>query len=514
MDMRNHHAAGQGDAAMPIARDRSRSTRREIVAALCIPGILLLALTGCAVGPDYRRPDTTTPAAWSNPGATAPAPTSITTPRPVEVVEWWKGFDDPLLASLVERALKSNLDMRLAQARLRQARAARGVVASGLWPQIDASASYRKSGAGGGSSSGQGGSAGTAAPSAGSSTLDLYQIGLDAAWELDIFGGVRRNIEASEADIKAAEEDRRAVLVSLAAEVGTNYVNLRGFQQQLAIARNNLSSQQHTAEITRKRFEAGFVSALDVANARAQAASTASQIPLLESSVQGAIYTLSVLLGLEPAALAGELTDPTAIPPVPPEVPVGLPSELLRRRPDIRRAEAQVHAATARIGVATADLFPKFSLTGSSGLSSGELSSLVNWSSRVWSLGPSVNWPIFSAGRITSNIEVQNALQEQALVTYEQSILTALQEVETALVAYAKEQERRGYLSEETEHNRKAVDLSMKLYVAGRTDFLNVLNAQRSLYVSEEALVLSIRTLTTDLIALYKALGGGWEDAS
>jgi len=337
-------------------------------------------------------------------------------------------------------------------------------------------------------------------------------MGLDASWELDLFGGVRRNIEASEADIKAAVEDRRDVLVSLAGEVGANYANLRGFQQQIEIARRNLEAQKHTAEITRKRHEAGFVGGLDVANARAQVASTQSQIPVIESSAKAAIYSLSVLLGQQPTVLDRELALDKPIPTTPPEVPIGLPSDLIRRRPDIRRSEAQLHAATARIGVATADLFPRFSLTGSFGLQGKEVSALGSLSNRFWSVGPAASWPIFDAGRIRWNIEVQNALQEQALLTYEQTILTALKDVETALVAYAKEQEHRQYLTEEVKENRKAVDLSMKLYVSGRTDFLNVLTAQRSLYVAEDALVQSTRNLATNLIALYKALGGGWEN--
>ena len=307
-------------------------------------------------------------------------------------------------------------------------------------------------------------------------------------------------------------EDRRAVLISLVAEVGVNYVSLRGFQQQLLIARHNLETQKHTAEITRKRFEAGFVSRLDAANANALVATTESQIPLLESSAQAAIYSLSVLLGLQPAALARELTSDRPIPTTPPEIPVGLPSDLIRRRPDIRRAEAQLHAATANIGVATADLFPKFSLTGAFGFTSSDLGSLSNWSSRYWSYGPSVTWPIFTAGRIRWNIELQKAFKEEDLAAYEQTILTALKDVETALVAYAKTQERIRSLVVAVENNRSAVDLSTRLYVAGKSDFLNVLVAQRSLNTSEEALVQSTRSMATDLIALYKALGGGWEE--
>jgi len=276
--------------------------------------------------------------------------------------------------------------------------------------------------------------------------------------------------------------------------------------------RQNLEAQRGTAKITRERFEAGFVGVLDVANAEAQAATTQSQIPALESTVRATVYNLGVLLGREPAALEKELTRQAPIPPLPPEVPVGLASELLRRRPDIRRAEAQIHAATARIGVATADLFPRFSLTGSFGFSSNDLTKMGNLSnSKFWALGPAVTLPIFAGGRIIWNIKVQDALAEQALLTYQKVVLTALKEVETALVAYAKEQERRQSLSAAVVNNRRAVEAAMKLYVAGKTDFLNVLTAQHSLYTSEDALVQSTCNVDTNLIALYKALGGGWE---
>jgi multidrug efflux system outer membrane protein len=471
----------------------------------CLPTILLTMLFGCAVGPDYHPPKTEVPPDWDGQAAVTPAHPSKTTTDPVTLVEWWNAFNDPTLSSLMEMALRANLDVRQAEARIRQARAARGVAGAPLWPQVDASAIYQRSQ--GSSETGGGGAIATAG-----GLRELFQVGLDASWELDIFGGTRRNLEAATADLKAAVEDRRDVLITLAGEVGTNYLNLRGFQQQIAIAKKNLEAQKKTADITHRRFEAGFVSRLDVANADAQVATTEAQIPLLESSARAAIYRLGVLLGREPAVLANELSRGSSIPLTPPEVPVGLPSDLVRRRPDIRRAEAQVHAATARIGVATADLFPRFNLTGSFGFSSSDLTKLGNLSnSKFWSLGPSVTWPVFAGGRIRANIEVQNALQEQALIAYQKTVLTALQDVETALVAYAKEQEHQKSLAAAVASNRQAVDLSMKLYVAGKTDFLNVLNAQRSLFLTEDALTLSTRTLGTNLIALYKALGGGWE---
>jgi len=339
---------------------------------------------------------------------------------------------------------------------------------------------------------------------------DQYQAGFDAGWELDIFGGVRRAIEAADADLQAALETRRDVLVTLTAEVARNYIDLRAFQERIAISRQNLEAQKHSAALTRLRFQGGFIGALDVANADAQVATTAAQIPLLEASARQTIYSLSVLLGRDPAALIGDLSPVAVIPLAAPSIPLGVPADLLRRRPDIRRAEAEIHAATARIGVATADLFPRFTISGSVGLRAGDFSSWFDWASRIWSFGPSASWNLFEMGRTRSNIEQQQALQDQSLITYQQTVLTALQEVENALIASAKEEEHRRALSEAVSANRKAVDLATTLYTQGHTDFLNVLDAQRSLYASEDALIQSTGSVSTNLVALFKALGGGW----
>ena len=336
---------------------------------LCIFYICLLTITGCTVGPNYHPPQVSVPSAWTG--------TAGQTTAAADLVHWWTAFNDPNLTSLIDRAVKSNLDLKQAESRLRQARAARRVVSAGLWPTLDATGSYSRS---------------QTAGSAKTSPIrrDLWQTGLDAAWELDIFGGVRRNVEAAESDIQAAVEDQRDVLVTLAGEVALNYIELRGFQQEIVIAQNNLKAQQHTAELTRQRFSSGLVGALDVANADAQVGTTASQIPALETSAQQTIYNLSVLLGREPASLLEELSPVSTIPVTPPDLPAELPSDLLRRRPDIRRAEAQIHAATARIGVATADLFPKFNLTGSVGYQSNALDTLIKSRNSLWSLGPSI----------------------------------------------------------------------------------------------------------------------------
>jgi outer membrane protein, multidrug efflux system len=482
----------------------------EIKTLRCL-SLLVLALTsmlGCAVGPDYLPPRTEVPATWNAQEVVTSEQVSRTVPDPITLVTWWRSFKDPTLNSLVDLAIQTNLDLRQAEARIRQARAARGVAGAAFWPTIDAQAFHQRSSG----SSATVGAGGTPSFTSAAAIRDLFQVGLDASWELDIFGGTRRNIEAAGADLQAAVEDRRDVLVTLVGDVGNNYLNLRGYQQQLAIARQNLEAQKKTSQITHKRFQAGFISRLDVANADAQVETTAAQIPVLESSARAAIYSLEVLLGQHPGFIEKSLARPVPIPPAPPQIPVGLPSDLVRRRPDIRRAEAQLHAATARIGVATADLFPRFFLTGNTGFSANDITLIGNSNSKFWSFSPSITWPVFAAGRIRWNIELQDALQQQALLNYEKIVLNALKEVETALVAYAKEQEHRKFLAQAVQNNRRAVDLSMKLYLAGKTDFLNVLTAQRSLFVNEDALAQSTRTLVTNLIALYKALGGGWEE--
>jgi NodT family efflux transporter outer membrane factor (OMF) lipoprotein len=461
---------------------------------------------GCAVGPNYEKPDHAAPAGWKE------AQQKGVDVRSAELARWWSAFNDPLLNSLAERAVRSNLDLRLAEARIREARASRAVTASGAWPTVDVSGSYTRNRASD-NAIGAPAQGAVVAPSGGGANLDqnLYRSGFDANWEIDVFGGVRRSVEAADATLEATVEDRRDVLVTLLGEVAKNYIDLRGFQRQLAVARANLKTQQDTLELTQVRFQAGLASDLDVAQQEAQVNTTASQIPTLESSLKQAVYGLDVLLGLQPGVLWNELAKEAEIPGLPPEVLVGLPSDLLRRRPDIRRAERQLAAATAQVGAATADLFPKFFLTGVAGLQSVSASDWINGGSRFWSIGPRITWPVFDAGRIRANIEIRNAQQEQALTQYEKSILNAFRDVETALVNYANEQARYRSLIEAVAANRRAVAMANELYIRGLNDFLNVLDTQRSLYVTESALAQSQATMASNLVALYKALGGGWE---
>jgi NodT family efflux transporter outer membrane factor (OMF) lipoprotein len=453
------------------------------------------------VGPDFHRPKMAVPNSYELPQVAEAARLSEVNGEAANVATWWDSFNDPILTSLVERAGAANLDVRSAEARVRAARAARDVTASGLLPQVNASAGYLRNRAPGivnGQNKGI--------------ESDLYRAGLDATWEIDVFGGVRRGVEGAEAQIEFTEYDRRDALVTVASEVALNYADLRGTQDQLRVARENLTLQEQTLDFTRRRLAAGFeTTRLDVANAEAQVATTRSAIPTLEAAAKEAIFNLGVLLGEEPTALEAELSEPLPIPTVPPVVPAGLPSELLERRPDIRRAEANVHVATAGVGVATADLYPKFALTGTLGFSSNELNDLLNWNGRSWSIGPSVSWPLFSGGRIRANIALNQAKLDESLLGYQSSVLNALREVQVAVENYAREQERRASLVDSVRFNREAVDMSTRLYSEGSTDFLNVLSAQRALLAAEEALTESTRALITDLVAVYKALGGGWE---
>jgi NodT family efflux transporter outer membrane factor (OMF) lipoprotein len=474
-------------------------------------GAVLLA--GCKVGPDYETPDVAVPENWNATASSVPT----TQPAAAAVTQWWTTFNDPVLNELVGDAVRANLDLRIAAARLREARALRRVAGSGLFPMLDATGSYQRSrqsenleGFDVGVDGGHGGVGGVPQFNLGEE-MDLYQAGFDASWELDVFGGVRRSIEAADADVQAAIEDARDVYVTLLAELARNYVDLRGLQRQLVIARQNLGSQEETLELTRARFNAGLVGELDVARARTQVKTTESVIPALEVQVLAAAHRIEVLRGLHPGALSEVLLVEAPLPAVPPAVPVALPSDLLRRRPDIRRAERQLAAATARVGVATAELFPRFSLTGSFGFQSSDASDLADSDSRAWSVGPAVRLPLFDRGRIRANVVAENARQQAALAAYERAILVALEDVENALIAHAKELQRRQALAEAVEAARRSVALATELYSRGLTDFLAVLEAQRSQFEVEDRLAESDRLVAANVVGLYKALGGGWE---
>jgi len=459
--------------------------------ALCMA---MLTASGCMVGPDYVRPQTEAPAEWSGLAEAPKGQTPIAITGEPDLTQWWKQFNDPVMTGLIEEALKANLDLKSAEAVVRQARASRGIASAALWPSVGASAGYQRERT-------------TTAPT----DQNLFQAGLDAVWELDIFGGLHRNIEAADANVEAAVENMHAVQVSLVAEVALDYVQLRGYQQEVLVAQQSQKVQKETADITRKLFAAGFDTALDVANADAAVATTEAQIPVYETAARQSIFALSILLARPPADLLQQLSAPAGLPVVPAHVPAGLPSGLLRRRPDIKAAEAQLHAATAQIGVATADFFPQFSLTGSVNWNSNLLRTWWNTANRTFGAGPSVTWPIFQGGAVAANVRLQEALRDQAFIAYQKSVLTAFQDVENALTAFFNEQQHRTSLSDAAAANRKAVDLSLTLYTGGQNNFLTVTAAQQSLYATENALVQSDCSMASDLIALFKALGGGGE---
>ncbi|MBC8105388.1 MAG: efflux transporter outer membrane subunit [Anaerolineae bacterium] len=468
------------------------------MATTAILGAAMIA--GCSVGPDYKPPQPKLPESY---GATT-QPTSW-----IELRQWWTTFNDKTLDSLIDRAAVANLDLKLAAARIREARAARGVVNADFYPSVDGTGSFRRS-----RDSQTAFNNGNDAGDFGGSQVErnLFEVGFDSTWEIDVFGGVRRSVEAANADIQVSIEDQRDVLVTLLGDVARNYVELRGRQRRLAITRANLKSQQETLELTRARFNAGMVGELDFARSKALADTTAAQLPLIQQNVKESIHRLSVLIGREPSALLQELGTEGPIPVSVSELPVGMPSDLLRRRPDIRRAERQLAAQSARIGVATADLFPRFSLTGSLGLQSEEFKDLGNSESIFFNYGPGFRWNLFNAGKFRSNIAVQNAREEQQLVLYEQTVLNSLEEVENALTAFQLEQNRRTSLQSSVEANRRAVTLANDLYSRGLTDYLAVQETQRNLLSAEDQLALSEQAVSSNLVALYKALGGGWEE--
>ena len=458
--------------------------------------VLLVGAQGCAVGPDYRPPALTMPAAW---GQRDQLGVALTTP---DLHAWWGAFGDPVLDSLIERATAKNLDLKVAIANVREARALRGVAGADQLPTINTSGAYSRV---------RETESARPLPMGFDPEHHLFQVGLDASWELDVWGRVRRSVEAADATLEATEENRRDVLVIVLAEVARNLVEVRSAQQRLRIAQDNIQTQQEVVDLTRVRFNAGLATEVDVSQARALLATTQAQVPALQAARDQAIHRLAVLVGEAPASLLPELRPIDRIPAAPPAVPIGLPSDLVRRRPDVRRVERELAAASARIGVATADLFPRFSLTGSLGVAAIDAGKVFTGASRFSSIGPQMVWPLFAGGRIRANIRVQEARQEATLARYEQTVLGALEETEDALVAYGEEHTRQQSLAEAVDASQVALALSRELYVRGLVDFLTVLDNQRSLYAAQDQRVQSERTLIVNLIALYKALGGGWE---
>jgi outer membrane protein, multidrug efflux system len=475
---------------------------------LVLTAIMSVTATGCLVGSNYERPVMKLPALWS--GIDEKPEQEAGQVVKSDLVQWWRSLNDQFLDQLIVQALSSNLDEKIAIARIREERAYLVISRAGLLPSIGLDGSYTR----------QRYSANTpfgAFPQVVPIEENVYQAGFDASWELDVFGGVRRGVEASQAELAASIENSRDVRVTLLAEAARDYVAVRALERRLQIARENLHDQNDSLKLTQARLELGFAPELDVTQARSLLETTQAQVPELESELAQTVHRLGVLLGREPDALKAQLSDMAPIPGIADpdaiavRIPAGLPSDLLRRRPDIRGAEREVAAATARVGVATADLYPKFYITGAAGLESISTSDFFAGASRMWSVGPTMRWPIFEGGRIRAYIEARNAQEEQALLIYQKAVLNALAEVEDALVGYAKERTRHQALAASAQDFKRSEELARDRYLEGYANYLDVIEAQRSLYAAQDSLAQSDQQLIDDLIAIYKALGGGWE---
>ena len=449
-------------------------------------------MAGCAaVGPDYTRPELGIPEAWQR------ADAALAAPGREDLSRWWARLEDPLLSALVAQALAGSPDLKSARARLRQARALRAAAGAERFPTVSASAAASR--AQGSERTGS------------SRASELYSAGFDASWEPDAFGGVARGVEAAQAEVEASEASLQHTRVTLAAEAALNYVEVRAFQARLAIARASLESQTESFQLTDWRAQAGLVGALDVEQARAQLEQTRAQIPALETSLAQAEHRLAVLAGQAPGALRAQLAGRGAMPSLPERVAVGIPADTLRQRPDVRAAERTLAAETARIGRAEAARYPKFALSGSIGLEALTLGSLGASGAAAHSLAASVASVLFDGGRLRAQVELQGAVAEQALASYEAAVLAALEEVENALVALANSRSRAAALRGAAEAARNAVLLARHRYAAGLIDFLVLLDAQRTLLSIEDSLAATQAESASALIQLYKALGGGWE---
>ncbi|SFK01517.1 efflux transporter outer membrane subunit [Methylocapsa palsarum] len=468
-----------------------------------------LSTAGCSVGPDFSPPDPLLPRA-SFFGKPEPQPAESANleaaiPDPPAEAAWWRTFRDPVLTSLAERVAGANLDVQTATARLSESRAQRGGVAAAALPSVNGNGQYQRT------LYSKNGLLSLLGPDAHVPPVSIWQTGFDASWELDLWGHVRRQIESADAQVETAEYQRRDVLVAALAETARDYIALRAAQTQLAIATETLKSSSDILELTRTRAQKGLTTGLDVENAAAQVENVRAQIPNFSNDVENQINAISLILDEQPGALRSELAQPKAIPPAPPRAPLGVPSGLARRRPDIRAAEAQLHAATANIGVAVAEFYPSVKLNGNLELNALSLNKLWTGNALQYMAGPTVSLPIFEGGRLTSTLNLRTEQQQEAGLQYHKTVLQAWHDVVNALNAYGSEQRRRDSLRAEVEHSRTALMLSRVRYSNGVGDFITVLDAERTLLQSQQQLAQSTAAVSTNLVQLYKALGGGWE---
>lgn len=450
-------------------------------------------LAACAVGPDYKQPQVAAPDQFVTASEQQFSPADVES-------DFWKAFGDEQMNTLIEQALTANHDIRIATARLREARALRGEARLDFAPTVTASGGRTESRA-----------SERQAPLAGiERDQNYYDAGFDAFWELDFFGRVRRGVEASSALVQAAEAGVYSTQVSITAEVVRNYFELRGSQQRLEVAERNAENQRETLRITTARLDAGRGTQLDTSRAQAQLSATLATIPDIESSITRSILRLGVLIGNSPESLMTQLSTVQKLPTLPATQNIGTPELLLRRRPDIRVAERELASATAQIGVAVGDLFPRISFVGRWGFDAVDSGDLGNASSEAYSFGPSIQWAAFDLGRVRQRIKQREAATDRALARYEQTVLQALEETDASMTEYAKAKVKQAHLQDSTTASLEAVTLARARYESGVADFLTVLDAERSALTAEDQLALSQTQTATALLATYKALGGGF----
>ena len=461
--------------------------------------VFLAVTVSCTVGPDYETPELEqqVPDAWKS----AAAEEIEASESPLET--WWTTLNDPKLVELIHEARRENLSVQTAAARVQEARAQLGIATGQYYPDVIVDGSYSRVDPS--ENSAQIPFPGAADP------FDLYNLGVGFGWEIDVFGRLRRGAESARAGLEASIEDYRDVMVVLMADVAANYIEVRTVQERIKYGRANVEAQAGSLQLTQDRFDAGLSPLTDVTQAEYNLANSQAAIPRLEARLEGAVNRLAVLLGKPPGYVDDLLTGEFQIPDPDQAVTLGIPADLLRRRPDIRTAERQLASQTALIGVAKADLYPTFTLAGVLALESLDSSNFFDSDSTTWSLVPGLRWNIFSAGKIRNNIRVQEARTQQLLFTYEQSVLFALDEVESTMVAYEREQVRYRRLGEAVDASERTVELVRTQYMSGLTDFLNLLDAQRTLASQQDSWAESEGQVVQNLIALNRALGGGWD---
>jgi len=499
---------------MPAAADPRQRSRVPIapLAWRLTPAALLLA--ACTVGPNYKPPTPQVPPHWSSQALDSAPRASSVTEQDEPASQWWREFHDATLDSLIERAQSVNLDVRLALLRIDEARVQRAIARAGYLPTVALDASYTRQRFSETTPTGSlFNSVGSIHLPGGESVsipnpYNQFQLSGGIAWEIDLFGRVRRSVEAAQANLQVSAEDHRAVILALLSDVSEGYLELRGAQERLRVARENLDTIQELLELTRNRRDAGLVTQIDVSNAAAQAEVTRAEIPALEMQITQSVNLLSRLLDREPEALRAELGAPMTLPAVPDTVAIGVPSALARRRPDIREAEANLHAATAQIGVAVASLFPSLTLAATGGDQSETLGHLFEWASRFGSVGPTFDLPVLDVGR-WKTVRLYDVRAQEAALSYRRAVLAALHEVENALAAYSADQQRRLALEAAVAQNRDALALSRQRYEKGLTSFIDVLDADRSLQQNDLALAAARVAVSTDLVEIFRALGGG-----